>query len=642
MKKQLLFFALFVLGLSLVAQTPRMSLFEEFTGENCGPCASANPGVNAILAASTNTPKVIAIKWQVAIPSAPTATWSLYRTNSAEINARMSYYGVTFAPESRMDGQGLSVFGGSSNHAGDFTNGVISTAQAIMSPFSIAMSRSWDPGCNAVTLTVTVTASQNYTATSSLKFRTVMVERVITFATAPGSNGEKIFHDAAIKSFPSIQNGIALNSSWVSGQTQTFTVNCPIPSYTRNKNEIAFVGFIQADGNKNVLQAMRLDKIPFPTDVLTAVDAKVNVTCSNTISPTITLKNTGPNPFTSFTITPYTDGIAGATTAWSGNLAVNSTTTLVLNTVSTSTTNGVHTFSYSLNMNNPYYLNIQSNSVKYLVASNFQGSPVVQDFGLALFPPASWTMINPNNGPTFGRDVSTGSYGNPNEIGCVKFDFFNNAVIGDQDELYLPPSDLSGTATPTLSFDYAYAQKSGENDRLEVLISNDCGITWTSVFDKAGQNLATVGALTASFTAAASSDWTTASINLTGFASANALVKFKVTNDHGNNLFIDNVNMAQPSTAGIKANSRDNNTISIYPNPATNETSITIKSDMAIDNATFKIIDVIGKVYNVKQINLLPGINSYKIDTKDLATGVYFVSLETGKSVVSKKLMISK
>ena len=642
MKKQLLFFAMFVLGLSLVAQTPRMSLFEEFTGENCGPCAATNPGVNAILAASTNTPKVIAIKWQVAIPSAPSATWSLYRTNSAEINARMSYYGVTFAPESRMDGQGLTAFGGSSSHAGDLTNGVISTAQAITSPFSIAMARSWDPGCNAVTLTVTVTASQNYTATSSLKFRTVMVERTITFATAPGTNGEKVFHDAAIKSFPSIQNGIALNSSWVSGQTQTFTVNCPIPSYTRNKNEIAFVGFIQAEGNKNVLQAMRLDKIPFPTDVLTAVDAKVNVTCSNTISPTITLKNTGPNPFTSFTITPYTDGVAGATTSWSGNLAVNTTTTLILNTISTPTANGVHTFSYSLNMNNPYYLNIQSNSVKYLVASNFQGSPIVQDFGLALFPPTGWTMINPNNGPTFARDVSTGSYGNPNEIGCVKFDFFNNTVIGDQDELYLPPSDLSGTATPTLSFDYAYAQKSGENDRLEVLISNDCGITWTSVFDKAGQNLATTGAITTSFTASASSDWTTTSINLTGFASANALVKFKVTNDHGNNLFIDNINMAQPSTAGIKTNSRDNNTVSIYPNPAINETSITIKSDIAINDATLKIINVIGKVYNVKQINLMPGINNYKLDTKDLATGVYFVSLETGKSVISKKLVISK
>jgi hypothetical protein len=67
MKKNLLTLGLVIAGITSVAQTPRLSLFEEFTGENCPPCAATNPGLNANIAA--NSTKVVAIKWQVPIPS---------------------------------------------------------------------------------------------------------------------------------------------------------------------------------------------------------------------------------------------------------------------------------------------------------------------------------------------------------------------------------------------------------------------------------------------------------------------------------------------------------------------------------------------------------------------------------------------
>ena len=34
------------------------------------------------------------------------------------------------------------------------------------------------------------------------------------------------------------------------GQTQTFTLSCPIPAYTRDKSEIAMVGFIQDEAKQ--------------------------------------------------------------------------------------------------------------------------------------------------------------------------------------------------------------------------------------------------------------------------------------------------------------------------------------------------------------------------------------------------------
>jgi hypothetical protein len=642
MKKNLLFVALTIAGLTTSAQTPRLSLCEEFTGENCGPCASTNPGLNTLLAASAS--QIIAIKWQVPIPSAPTTTWSLYQTDKVEIGARETYYNNTFAPEARIDGQSLTVFGASSDHAGNITSGVINTAQAITSPFSITMARTWDNGCNSINVTVTVQATANYTASvNNLKFRTVMVERTIAFATAPGSNGEKTFYDAAIKSFPTIQGGYTIPNAWVTGQTFTFAINCPIPSYTRNKSEIAFVGFIQNEANKNVLQACRADKVPFPaTFSLTAVNTKVDVACTTTIAPQITFQNNGPGALTSCTVIPYVDGVAGTPTSWTGNVAASSTTAITLNAISTPTLNGPHTFSYQIATSSPYFLiNLPQTKAQYLVASNYQNMPVVQDFNVSTFPPALWTIVNSNNGVTWGWDSNTGSFGNVAEWGAIKFDFFNNTVIGDMDELYLPPTDLSGTGVPVLSFDISKAQRNSENDRLEVLVSSDCGVTWSTVYNKAGQNLSTTAGSSTAFLPIVSGDWITETISLTGFASPNVLVKFRTTSDNGNNLYIDNVNLSQPSTMGVTKNNKNLASISIFPNPTKGETNLKINSTVAA-NANITVVNALGQVVYTKQSSLNVGINMVQIDVKEFASGLYNVIIESNNSTTSKKITVIK
>lgn len=85
MKKTSILLGLLAASFFASGQT-RMSLYEEFTGENCGPCAATNPGLNTLL--NANASQVIAIKWQVPIPSAPSTTWSLYQTDKPEIDWR--------------------------------------------------------------------------------------------------------------------------------------------------------------------------------------------------------------------------------------------------------------------------------------------------------------------------------------------------------------------------------------------------------------------------------------------------------------------------------------------------------------------------------------------------------------------------
>ena len=652
MKKKVFSICIVLIGLNLVAQTPRMSLYEEFTGETCPPCASANPPLNLLLASPTNTPKIVAIKWQVPIPSAPSNTWSLYQTNKVEIDWRWKSvanggYGyipaINSAPSGKIDGEAPTVFGAASAHPANLNNNVISTAQSFTSAFSISVSRAWDASCSSINLTVSIAATANFNAVGALKFRTVMVENIIDFPTAPGSNGEKHFEDVAIKSFPTLQSGISMASNWIVGQTQTFTLNCPIPSYTRKKEEIAFVGFIQDDGNQRVAQAVRVQKSVLSNDAI-ALSAKVAATCSSTISPIISVYNNGLNAITALTITPYLDGAIAPTTSWNGNIAPATSATISLNTISSPTNTGAHTFSYNISAMNGTDGNMTNNSTKvsYLVASDFQGSPVSEDFALTNFPPVKWAAVNSNSGPSWTRVTNAGGYNLSTQ--STRYDFFNNKVIGDMDELFITPMNLSGTAAPVLSFDYAYAQRdANSNDKLEVMVSNNCGSSWTNVYSSSGYTLATALPMPMAYLPDVNdiSQWQTVTINLNGYNSASVLVKFVVTNDNGNNLYIDNVNLNQTQPVGLIKETKLSNQVSIFPNPTSGNATLKVFS-LTSGKSKLILINTMGQIVSSKTIDLFSGNNNILIDTKEFSNGIYSVVLETATETVVKKISISK
>ena len=656
MKKILLAICLMILGVELNAQSIRLSLYEEFTGENCNPCAGTNPGLNALLAIPSNTVKIVPIKWQVPIPSAPSNTWSLYQTDKTEIDWRWKTGGgaygynppINSAPSSKIDGQEATAFGAVSSHPGYLTSNVITSAQSYTSAFTITMTRAWNKTCSAVTLTVNIQATANFSAVGPLVFRTVMVERLIQFATSPGSNGEMTFEDVAIKSFPTLQAGISMASNWTVGQTQTFTLNCPIPSYTRKKTEIAFVGFIQDDGNQKVAQAARADKQALPSDAISAPAAKVDPTCSNTIAPVVTIQNDGTaNPITGLTLTPHVDGVVGAPTIWTGNIAPGTSANITLNSMSTGTNLGAHTFSCDVDANlSQYDFSKNATKVSYLVASSYMSGPVVEGFLSGIFPPAKWTAVNPDGGPSWSKTNSTGGFGNSTQ--SAKYDFFNNTVIGDVDELYLPPMDLSGSDVPILLFDVAYAQRDETSmDQLDVLASSDCGQHWTNLYSAAGAALVSTAPPSTTPYIPDPFDifqWKTVPVNMTGFNSANVLVKFVATNANGNNMYIDNINLSQAnsSTTGLAKLKSQATNVSVFPNPSSGVTNIKIN---AVNAGTSKVsvINTLGQVVFEKQLQVTEGSNTLQLDVKEYTNGIYYITVaDSNNGTIVKKLTVNK
>lgn len=656
MKKNLLALGLMMAGVTAFSQVARKTLFEEFTGENCGPCASTNPALNITLAGNAN---VIAIKWQVPIPSAPSATWSLYQTNITEINWRYQSSGYNYpsqntttssvtnginsAPSGRFDGQHQWVFGAPQDHPFYVSNTVINNAAAVTTPFSIIMTPSWDATFSNAVVSVTVTAASAFTSSAALVYRLCLIERKINFASAPGSNGEKDFEDVVRKSYPTIQAGTSLPTTWTAGQTQSFTVACAIPSYIVDKSQMAFVGFIQDDGNKKVMQAYRTPQPSIPNDAKVTSIIAPSFSCATSIPASVIVNNIGSNAITALTVTPYIDGVAQTPVTTAVSIASAASATVALG--SYSATGGSHTFSVNINGVSGGDVNTANNTGKTnfaLVQTYFLG-PVTEAYAATLFPPTNWFMSNADGGAASWSRNATAGFGG---AGAAKYDFYNNSVIGDADDLFLPPTNLSAVANPSITFDVAYAfytaAPGNENDQLEVFCSTNCGATWTSIYMKAGTTLTTAPLSTSAFVPTVL-QWRNEVVALPAGASNNAsvLVKFTATSDYGNNLYIDNVNLGQATVTAVKSIAGSEFSVELFPNPSSEFTNLNVTTK---NSTTAKVViyNTVGQLVSEKSVTLNEGFNNIVLDTKTLSNGVYNVVLSTSNGNTVKKLTVSK
>ena len=99
----------------------------------------------------------------------------------------------------------------------------------------------------------------------------------------------------------------------------------------------------------------------------------------------------------------------------------------------------------------------------------------------------------------------------------------------------------------------------------------------------------------------------------------------------------------QVMVTGIESPSGNISTMSLYPNPAISYSvlSYTITSP---ENASVKLYNALGKeVMNIADEKITaPGTYSAKINTTSLEKGIYFCTVKTGESTMTKKLVVTK
>ena len=359
--------------------------------------------------------------------------------------------------------------------------------------------------------------------------------------------------------------------------------------------------------------------------------------CGSSITPVVKVQNMGSNILTSLTVAYKVDGGSVTTYAWAGSISPNAVVTVTL--PSSSVTNDKHKLEvYTSNPNG----SADGNPLNDKKEGGFRSKdplvslPYLEDFSLTTFPPAGWSYIGFNKFCPMSRESSIGGFGSND--GCLKMDNTSGAVdISGQTDFFLSPRfDLTSSGPGTnLEFDVAYAQYSNSsNDKLNVKVSVDCGISWTSVYNKGGSPLSTASPSNSIFYPEAW-EWRTDTVNLDAYLGQEILLLFTATSNFGNNLYLDNIKINHVSTVGVKEEEK-NSSVILFPNPSTGILTIR-SSDESISNV--ELYDVLGQ--NLKDgLTIRAQGGKTIVDMSDQPSGTYFIKMKTEKGSVVRKVIL--
>jgi hypothetical protein len=296
--------------------------------------------------------------------------------------------------------------------------------------------------------------------------------------------------------------------------------------------------------------------------------------CTTSFTPKVTISNLSAAALTTATINYRVDNGPVSTFNWTGSLPRCSTTVVTLSPITSVPGNHVLTV-YTTNPNsNADQYTLNDTASKPFSISPIVATPVVEGFEGTTFPPTNWSLQNPDGLITWTRSTGNARTGTGAML-MNNFTYAPNTV----DRFYSPVVQNSATIDSMfVSFDYAYlqgAQYPGATvrplDTLELMITQDCGATFKTIWKKWGEELQTVTDPNYSnplgFTPRNTAEWKNINIYLSPSVGAtNFQVYFVAKGNKQNNIWIDNINIYSKT---LPKRLKDQGYL-IYPSPFTN------------------------------------------------------------------------
>lgn len=275
--------------------------------------------------------------------------------------------------------------------------------------------------------------------------------------------------------------------------------------------------------------------------------------CSTSFTPIITLRNSGSATLISAQIVSVLNNNTPVIFNWTGSLAPYTEINLNLPgltgvlgsnnlTIYTSKPNNVND-----ERNSNDTIKIQFEVFGITVLNN----RVDEGFSSPQFPPQQWRVNNPDKDTTWSRNATIGK----NAPGSAWFNDWNNPTFGSIDDLITPNFSYTNVDSVYLYFNLAAATYSypgtteNDIDTLEVLVTRDCGNSFSTVYKKWGEDLQTTGDPnfpTTNEFFPNSTQWRRDSINLStvlGQSEAQFQIYFRIRGNFENNVFIDDVSI---------------------------------------------------------------------------------------------------
>ncbi|NPA35130.1 MAG: hypothetical protein GXO48_09410 [Chlorobi bacterium] len=254
----------------------RQSLCEDFTNASCAPCASFNPIFKGYI--DTTRHKTVPLMYHVWWPG---SNDPMYLFNTADVQTRTSFYGVTGVPAPFTDGQeGLSP-------------SLVNFNVSIKAIYDLQLEAYYlDSSKTSFEIIVKTNNGNNDIAKfaqingiTGLNVFVAVAEESVTYDQPPGTNGEKFFPWVMRTMLPDA-NGTSINLSSTSNDSTVLTFTYQIDTTVIDKDSVYVVAWIQAT-NGDLLVLNATETVPtFKVDTVTS-DSTVGTLYPNTTSTEI-------------------------------------------------------------------------------------------------------------------------------------------------------------------------------------------------------------------------------------------------------------------------------------------------------------------------------------------------------------------
>lgn len=358
-------------------------------------------------------------------------------------------------------------------------------------------------------------------------------------------------------------------------------------------------------------------------------------------TPSVKFQNySQTNNITSASIKVYSGSTVVSTTPWTGSLAPYAVTSVNIPATSGSTFSN---YKYEVVVTGDAVAsnNTSEDSVfKIYMASNAVSVPNTVDFENVGSLPYRYSVLD----GSFFLPYSTG--GSPFMVtgptgASTRAMLMDYVYTQGTDEFVLGNFNTASATNLSLDFDIAWIPLTANSTgKLEVLVSKDCGATWSAAFSKDKTALATGAANnTAEFIPNAAANWRHESVSLAPYKDANMLVKFRKTGS-GNYGWLDNIKISPSLSVGEII---DNNSVKVFPNPAQGAAQISfdLKESAVV---SVDVVDAMGRTVASIANNqkFAAGTQQMSINTSSFAAGVYNVVVKTEKGTLTQRLSVVK
>ncbi len=389
--------------------------------------------------------------------------------------------------------------------------------------------------------------------------------------------------------------------------------------------QFAFVG-INGSGNNIYLDNIQiLEANLFENDIKPISLQAPLLTCAESSNIKLNIRNNGSQTISSFGVSYYING--DTTTALFENLSISSRDFATFTLPAEPIIVGQNSFGAEITLvNGTADQSISENEIEIDFSRDASEDeyPLVVDFET----PTTWIITGDNGSSRFQQNQLEMN-------GALRADGFNAVDLDNKSWFISPQLNTGGLDSAHLYFRASYAAREGFNDRLQVMLSVDCGENYNSVLLNADSDSLSSTITTEKWSPSSDTDWKEYKLDLSHsfFFNDEIRIAFVFIPGGGNDLFIDDISIRGNDLPAYT------DVVRTYPNPTTYKFNIGLNLPQK-EPITIRLVDVSGRIVIEDQIeNAFNQILEYKAPAQE---GLYFLNIIGSGFTSSQKLFINR